>query len=275
MPIFVPEVYAADLQQELSPATVAGNIANQNYTGTIAQRGDTVNVYAVQTAGATPVAADGSVNYRTADMRDMVLTIDQAEDLSVEIPFPKVFQTDADMQASFQESQLEDAQQAIDDYVLSLGSGFAAANEITTTASTASGFISVIREAKVALSNQNVPATNRWMVLSPTYAALANEYVTELSLEQASTEAIRAGFLGRVEGFDLYESTKLDVNAGKEAQLFGHFSAMTMAAQVQNLEFFPTGGTTSHNALLKGSVVFGAQVFNPARAGQILADEPT
>ena len=277
MPQFIPTVYASQLLTELRRNTVASQITNSNYTGEISERGDTVKVHAVGDLSVNDHTKGSKVTWQNPSGSDKTLVIDQQKDVSFLISDIDQFQSAIDVRAAYRRKQAQAFAENLDDHVLGMHSDAPAANVIDTTASTASGFIKQVRNAKVALSDQNVPRMGRYMVLSPFYASLVAEYYAE---QMTNEDAARSGYVGRLEGFDCFESTAVpevdtgtDGTADKQKLIFGQSEAITLASQIVNAELVESH-PDYHAGGWKGLLVYGAKTFVPEALGVLNADVP-
>jgi hypothetical protein len=272
MATFDAALYSARFLNDLDRRTVARAITNDDYTVVGAR---TVEIYAASDLTANTKNNDNTVQIQNPGGSSVTLTMDQEKDLTVGIPSVEEFQSQVNMQRKFRDRQSQAAEEDVDDYVLNLYGS--ATTSIDTTASTASGFGDVVRNAKVALSDLNVPRSMRFMVVSPTYADLIAEDAGDRM--RINSEIETEGYIGRYQGFDIFESTGLQTSGSgpvKEHQLFGHRAAITLAIQAENFSLIPDSRQAQfHGDILKGLMVYGAQVVLPNALGVINADQPS
>jgi hypothetical protein len=120
------------------------------------------------------------------------------------------------------------------------------------------------------LDEQNVPETDRYIVITPTerqllmQSPLAQAYVTG-----DSESILRNGKVGRIDRFDIYVSNLLpkaaagfdyfgSVAAGtvkRHVIIAGHKSALTFASQINKVESIPN--PNDFGTLVRGLVVYG------------------
>jgi len=272
---FIPEVYEGQLLTDLNSALFADQITNANYTGQITQRGDVVYVYAVDDLAANDKNADDSVQWQTPSGDEQTLAVDQAKDISIKLPRVQTFQSDVNMRSAFRGKQVQAADEDIEDFVLSKVTNGTTTIDATGISS-ASAFIQEVRNAKVALSDLDVPRANRYLVIPPRYVSMISEYMTETLENQ---EIAEQGFLGRAEGFAIYESTRCPVFTNSNADdakraVFGHTAAITLARQITDFRFYEDL-PEYHGGGLKGLVVYGAKVFLPNALGELQVDNTT
>jgi len=272
---FEAQAYANEFLLDLDQRTVADAITNDNYT--VNENGESVTVYAADPLVANSKNADNSVNAQNPGGSSTVMAMDQEKDLTVVVGTVEEFQSSVDIQDKFQERQLEAADQDIDDFVMGFHTDADASNEISTTATSASGFDDKIREAKVNLSENDVPRSNRFMVLSPGYADIVAEAAGDRLENGPSNMVEREGYVGRYQGFDIFETSGVKSTSGspgKRHLMYGHTGAITMARQIQEATLVPSSAQASyHGDVLKFLLVYGAQTFLPNALGVINADQ--
>ena len=265
--------YSEEFLMNLDRRTVAREITNQNYSPITNARA--VKVFQANDLSAPDKNADNSVNIQNPGGGETTMTLDQERDLTVGIPSVEEFQTSVDMQSKFQERQTQAGEEDLDDFIM--GKHTEAGITLTTTATTPDGFGDKVREAKVALSENNVPRAQRFMVLSPFYADLVAEDAGDRI--ERNTEIEVDGYIGRYQGFDLFESTgvvETGTSPGKQHLLFGHRAAITLAVQLNNTALIGDSEQAQfHGDILKALMVYGAQTFLPSALGDLEADIPS
>jgi len=272
MPTFDATRYASQWLMNLDRRTVGREVTNQDY-GTI-EGFRAVQVYQANDLSAPAKNADNSVNIQNPGGSGTLMNLDQERDLTVGIPSVEEFQSQVDMQRKFRDRQAQAGQEDVDDAVL--GEYTNAGTQITTSATTASGFGDVVRDAKVALSDNNVPRAERFMVVSPTYADLIAEDAGDRI--ERNTDIEVDGYIGRYQGFDIFESTALKESGSsptKQHQLAGHRAAVTLAVQMMNVALIPDSEQAQfHGDILKALMVYGLQTFLPSALVDVSADKP-
>ena len=265
---FESKLYTSRFLNDLDRRIVATQITNQDVTITGAR---TAEVWTANPLSAPAKNSDNSVNLQTADGGSKTIAMDQEHDLSVGIPSVEEFQSSVNMQQKFRGRQLQASEEVVDDYIL--GRYPDAGTTITSTATTAEGVADKLREAKVALSDKNVPRSNRYAVLSPFYADKVSEAAGNEM--RVNSDIVAEGYVGRYQGFDIFESTGIVEDSGKQKCMFGHVDAISMARQIEDLVLIPSAENgTYHGDILKGLLVFGAKTFLPDALGVLDFDTP-
>lgn len=265
--------FSSQFIMELDRATVAREITNQDYTPI--ENARAVKLFGADDLNAPDKNSDNSVNIQNPSGTNQTMTLDQERDLTVGIPSVEEFQSSVDMQRKFRGRQAQAGEEDLDDHVL--GKYGQAGETISTTATSASGFSDKLREAKVALSDKNVPRSGRFAVLSPFYADLVAEHAGDEIDRNRDIEV--SGYIGRYQGFDLFESTGLATSGSsptKEHQIVGHRAAHTLAVQLDDVALVGNDEQARyHGDVLKALMVYGSRVVLPNAMIDLAADQPS
>lgn len=82
----------------------------------------------------------------------------------------------------------------------------------TKTAVTAATIYKTVVDMRTALSNKNVPLENRFLIVSPeVYGYLLQDTTNFIRQGDLSQELIQAGVIGRIAGFNVFESSRMMV----------------------------------------------------------------
>ncbi|MCS3707190.1 hypothetical protein GGP62_002177 [Salinibacter ruber] len=261
--------YAEQFVMNLDRRTVGREITNQNYTPIEGARA--VKVYSADDLSAQDKNADNSVQIQNPSGGVTTMTLDQEKDLTVGVGSVEEFQSNVDIQRKMRDRQAQAGEEDADDFIL--GKHTEAGIDLSTTATTADGFGDKVRDAKVALSDNDVPRSGRFMVVTPHYADLIAEDAGDRIERNRDIEV--DGFIGRYQGFDIFESTGIVEASSKQHLLFGHRQAITFAVQMDDVALVPNSEQASyHGDVLKALMVYGAQTFLPNALGDLEADIP-
>lgn len=112
------------------------------------------------------------------------------------------------------------------------------------------------------LDEQNVPETDRWVVL-PVWACgmVKQSDLKDASLAGDSVSIMRNGRLGMIDRFRIYRSNLLDTSGGVTNIIAGHKSGLTFASQMLNSETLRAEST--FGTLVRGLQVYGYSVIKP------------
>jgi hypothetical protein len=270
--------YAEQFLMNLDQRTVGREITNQNYTPI--EGADAVKVYSADDLTAQTKNADNTVQIQNPSGGVTTMSLDQEKDLTVGIGAVEEFQSNVNIQNKMQERQAQALEEDLDSFVLGK---YGDAN-ITIDAqgiTSASNFGDKVRDAKVALSENDVPRSGRFMAVTPHYADLIAEDAGDRIDRNRDIEV--DGYIGRYQGFDIFETTGIKQVSGLDsgdaddelALLFGHRQAMTLAVQMNQVAVVPFEDQASyHGNVLKALAVYGAQTFLPDALGVMQADVP-
>ncbi|MCH9662967.1 MAG: hypothetical protein K0U66_04830 [Gammaproteobacteria bacterium] len=114
------------------------------------------------------------------------------------------------------------------------------------------------------LTEQNVPAMGRYIIVSPAIVELLqNSELKDTDISGDAVSMARMGWKGRIFGFDVYESQLLAdaTGAGATNILAGTQLALTFASQLTNTETMRVSET--YGTIIRGLKVFGYKVVKP------------
>lgn len=125
------------------------------------------------------------------------------------------------------------------------------AANIGVASATTTGVYNIFVQARTRLSKSKVPMTGRWAIVDPDTTALLLEdtvhfiRATDMGDKVVASGMVGAemnkasnapGFIGRIAGFDVYESTQLPSDANGRYLLFGDRWFISYAAQITEIE---------------------------------------
>lgn len=138
---------------------------------------------------------------------------------------------------------------------------------------TKSNVLDYIVDTGTVLDEQDVPESDRWLVIPPWFAGLIKKSdLKDASLAGDGTSIMRNGRLGMIDRYTLYNSNLLEtVSDGgtKWNILFGHKSALTFAGQFVKNESLRAEST--FGTLYRGLKVYGYKVIKPESLGVFYA----
>lgn len=103
----------------------------------------------------------------------------------------------------------------------------------STTALTKATVYDVIVDARTALSEANVPTEGRYLIVSPTITAILLKNSEFIKASDLGQKILETGAIGRIAGFNVYESNNLKTSAEKTTIEFvaGHPDCATRAQE--------------------------------------------
>lgn len=288
---FVPQIWAAEILQNLRSTLVFAQdgIINSDYEGEIANAGNKVNITAFTDPAIADYAVGTDMTFNHLADTTQQLVIDQAKAFAITVDDVNARQALPDFLPTVSAGAAYNLAAATDTYVSGLmTAGVATANKltgvnVTTTTNDDNGAFSTIVNLRTILSRSNIPQAGRWLIVPPEfYAILLRDNRFVRVNESGSDEGLRNGNVGRILGFDVYESnttpdTAADssVSAGSTTSgvfsvLAGHPMAVTFAQQIAKVE---TGRIEKQfGDFIKGLHLYGGKVVRPTALAEALVE---
>ena len=261
---FIPEIWNASLWLEFREEAVAATVANRTYEGNAAV-GNTVTI----NQAVDVLIKDYAYNDRTTSPDDVTtadqkLLIDQEKNFDFLIDDIDRRQAAGSMDAFTQSAGLGLAEDA-DKYILSIAeAGALAANQLGGTAPTdADGAWDVFRDLRKALNKESVPRSQRVAFVTAEVAALLFGAEGKLTAADTSgdTRGLREAAIGRILGFDVYESENLPET--DELQVVAFYQpAVAFVSQITD-QTEALRDIDSFADRLRGLHVYGARAIRP------------
>lgn len=266
---FVPEIWSAEILVNLRNSLVYGQpgVINRNFEGDIREAGDTVHI----TSFAAPTISDytkyGTLTYEQLTDATRALLIDQAKSFSFGVDDVDRRQAlggfiqQASSDAAFGLAEKVDTFLAAAMYTAVNGT----ANDLGAVTADVSDntFYGTLISLRTTLVRAKIPAEGRWCIVPPeVYAALLQDNRFIKVNESGSTEGLRNGFVGRIAGFDIYESNNVPTETtGVYDVLAGHPIATTFAEQIVETEALRLIDYIGDG--IRGLHLYGAKVVRP------------
>lgn len=266
---FIPEIWSSEILVNLRNALAYGSLFNRDYEGDIAQAGDTVHITSFGAPTISSYSTYGSLTYEQLTDATRALNIDQAKSFSFAVD-------DVDKRQAlggFVGQAMSDAAHGLAEVAdIYLAGVLKAAVDgtsndlgaVTVDISNANAYGDVLVAMRTLLNRSKCPADGRWVVVPPeVYGALLqdNRFINAAASADAG-RALRAGALGRIVGFEVFESNNVPTDTvGVYDVIGGHSIAATYAEQIVETEalrlqdFFGDG--------LRGLHVYGSKVVRP------------
>ena len=286
---FIPTIWSSKLNIKFYAATTFGDISNTNWEGDIKSMGDKVVINNIPTISINAYTIGQNLTYEVPTPNTVELQIDKGYYFGVNVSDVLEYQAQPNLMDIFTTDAANQMKIAVDRE--SFLNTFSSANSsnISTTAGALSGgynmgsdaspidysvttnsILNTITSMGSVLDEQNVPETDRYIVITPTerqllmQSPLAQAYVTG-----DSESILRNGKVGRIDRFDIYVSNLLPkaaagydyfgaVAAGtvkRHVIIAGHKSALTFASQINKVESIPN--PNDFGTLVRGLVVYG------------------
>ncbi len=290
---FIPTIWSTKLNVKFYAATTFGDVSNTNWEGEIKNMGDKVVINNIPTITVQAYTVGQNLTYQVPTPNTIELQIDTSFYFGLNVSDVLEYQAQPNLMDMFSTDAANQLKIAVDrDCFLNTFSGAAAANVGATAgalsaqynlgtdaaplALTNANIIATITSLSSVLDEQNVPETDRWLIITPSERNL----LMQSNLAQAqfmgdSQSIIRNGKIGRIDRFDVYVSNLLPkaaagqdyfgaASAGalkRHLMLAGHKSALTFASQINKVEQLPN--PNDFGQLVRGLIVYGRKCVKP------------
>jgi hypothetical protein len=305
---FIPTVWSSKLNVKFYAATTFGDVSNTNWEGDVKSMGDKVIINNIPNITIAPYTIGGTLTIQVPVPEIIELQIDKGYYFAVNVSDVLEYQAQPNLMDMFTTDASNQMKIAVDqECFLSVVTG-AHPNNVGNAAGKLSGaykmgaddapielvsgpsgtpanslnILGQITAMASILDEQNVPETDRFLILTP----YERNLLMSTNLAQAqfmgdATSIVRNGKIGRIDRFDVYVSNLLpkaalgeeyptvvgaagavDATAVKRHALFaGHKSAWTFAAQINKVETLPNH--LDFGQIVRGLVVYGRKVVKP------------
>ena len=292
---YIPEIWSGKLIEKFYAATVFAAIANTDYENEITAYGDKVIIRTVPDITINDYEIGDTLSYERPTSSNVELLIDKGKYYALTINDVEKKQADIDYVSRWAEDASEQMKIAIDTGILADIPSDAGAGNYGATAGTISGNINLgttaadgssavalskttivdkMVECGQALTEQNVPQTNRWFVI-PAWAStrIKTSELSEASYSGDGVSMKRNGRIGVIDNFEIYVSNNVlsttETSVDCFSLLFGHKSALTFASQLTENEMIPN--PTDFGKLMRGLQVYGYETIKPTAMGHLYA----
>lgn len=290
---FIPTLWSSKLNAKFYAATVFGEIANTNWEGDIKAIGDKVVINNIPTITINDYSVGTSLSYEVPTPNTLTLQIDKGKYFAFQVNDVLSMQSEPKLMDVFSNDASMQMKIAIDSTVLSgTFQGGAAANKGATAGRlsgsfnlgvdntpvtlTGSNILQTLTALSAVLDEQNVPETDRWLVIDPaTRQTLMSSNLAQAQFMGDSQSIVRNGKIGVIDRFTVYVSNQLPkaaagqdwvggVSAGtakRRAIIAGHKSAISFASQMTKME--TVRNPSDFGDYVRGLNVFGYTVTKP------------
>lgn len=255
---FQPTIWSALVLESLKKNLVYGARANRNYEGDV-RFGNAVKINSVGAVAVRNYA--GSTTTDALSDATQTLSIDQQKYFSFNVDDINRVQSNAD----FANAAMMEAGYALADSVDQYIAGLHADAGITTDLGTdlapidvdSVNVLDMLRLMYQKMTEANVPTSGRWAVIPPWL-----ETKVKIAAQKIMTQndmVVTSGYIGTIEGFDLYVSNNVENTAGALYKVMaGYSGSITLAQQIDNTEALRD--TAAFADIVRGLLVFGAKV---------------
>ena len=308
---FIPAVWSAKMNAKFYKASVYGEIANTDWQGEISGMGDKVIINTAPTLAVRAYTAGGGVTYDAPTPEVQELLIDKGFYFAFQINDVLEYQAKPNLMDTFADDAAEQMRIKIDSTVIyntftqaaaankgaTAGLNSAAYNLGTDAAPitlTAANVVQKVLELAATLDEQNVPETDRFLVIDPvTRAMLFQSELAKAYSTGDQTSPVRNGKIGTIDRFTVYVSNNLPKGAAgtatpwvsgdgaensvttvgtvakRRAIIAGHKSALTFASQITKME--TVRNPNDFGDFIRSLNVFGYKVVKPEAMALLIA----
>lgn len=295
---FIPAIWSSKLNVKFYANTVFGDVSNTNWEGDIKNMGDKVTINNIPTISINAYTVGQSLTYEVPTPEVIELQIDKGFYFGVNVSDVLEYQSQPNLMDTFTTDAANQMKIAVDrDCFLNTFSAADAAN-IGATAGVLSGafnlgtdaspldfaassnapeILKTITAMSSVLDEQNVPETDRFLVLTPyERQLLMSSPLSQAYVTGDSQSILRNGKIGRIDRFDIYVSNLLPKAAAdknytggtdtgkvkRHVMIAGQRSAMTFASQINKVESIPN--PNDFGTLVRGLMVYGRKTVKPS-----------
>lgn len=290
--IFIPQLWSGKLNVKFYETTIFGEIANTNYEGEIKSMGDTITINNIPSIVINDYTVGQNLSYQVPAPSKVDLQINLAKYFGVNISDVIEYQAKPMLMSMFSDDASKQMQITIDrEILLNEFNNGATANKGATAGVlsgavnlgtdaapvvlSATNVLTVILGMATVLDEQNVPDTDRFMIMDPaTRLMLMQSELRQAYLTGDSTSILRNGKIGGIDRFTVYLSNHLPTaaankdffgvtnsSAKRRVLIAGHKSALTFAAQITKTENLPN--PNDFGTLVRGLNVYGHKMIKP------------
>lgn len=285
--IISPTIWSGKLLVKFYDASVIPAISNTDYEGDIKDMGDQVEIRTTPSITVFDYAKGDVLPVENPEPTKVSLLIDKGKGWNFLDEDVDSHQSDYDHVNDWTQDASEQVKISVDtDCLADIPADAHAANAGNTAGRISqnialgatgawvsvskSNILDLIVDAGTVLDEQNVPESDRWLVL-PAWACgmIKKSDLQDASLAGDGQSILRNGRIGMIDRFEIFRSNLLEVVDDTSEKvtnaLFGHKSALTFAGQFTKSESLRS--TTQFGTLHRGLKVYGYEVIKPEALG--------
>lgn len=288
---FIPTLWSGKLAEKFYASSTFADCANTDWEGDIKNMGDTVVINTIPTITVSNYQVGQTLTYQVPTSGSLDLLINQGKYFGVQISDVLEYQAKPTLMSMFTDDAAMQMKIAIDrDCWLALFNLGDAANYGATAGKLSASYnlgtdlapvvlsgtniLSTINAMGSALDEQNVPETDRFLVLTPyDRQVLMSSPLAQAQFMGDSQSIQRNGKIGQIDRFTVYVSNLTPMGiAGKNwdgvtneanavkrhTMIAGHKSAMSFASQINKVENIPN--PNDFGQLVRGLNVYGRAI---------------
>ena len=280
---FNSQAWSKRIIHNLDQVNVMLALVNKDYEGELQNIGDTVQVRTLGSISLASYAKNQTITYQDlAPVREAMVIAD-AQSFAFKVDDLEKAQNDINAMDAYTTRAAVALNNVIEAKLLSFYPQALVANQITGAAAANIALSSTLTDgtsvydnlvlARTKLTQQNVPMTGRWVVVDPaTTALLLKDTVHFIRATDLGDNVVtngssafggnRPGYIGRIAGFDVYESNQVPVVSGAKYIQYGTPMAISYAAQLREMEAIRL--ETTFATAVRGLLLHDGKVFAEA-----------
>jgi hypothetical protein len=288
---FIPTVWSSKLNVKFYAATTFGDISNTNWEGEIKSMGDKVIINNIPTITINAYTIGANLAYEVPTPNTIELQIDKAFYFGVNVSDVLEYQSKPELMDMFTGDASNQMKIRVDTECFQncvpgtshasnrgatagvISAAYDLGTALAPVTLTGANILAKITAMASVLDEQNVPETDRYLVISP----FERNLLMQSNLAQAqfmgdSSSILRNGKIGTIDRFTVYVSNLVPAAAAgfdyayptpavsasalkRHTVIAGHKSALTFASQINKVENLPN--PTDFGQLVRGLIVYG------------------
>jgi P22 coat protein - gene protein 5 len=268
---FVPKIWSANILSNLrSKLVYAGpGISNRDYEGEIAQAGDTVHIVSFTDPAVRAYTKSTDITYDLLTDADRTLVVNQSDYFAFTVDDIDRRQALPGFIAKASQGAAYNLVKNVDTYVATalLNAVNGTGNDVgpvSVTVAAADAYAKIFVAMRTKLNRAAVPMEGRWAVVPPElygYLLQDSRFVTANASADGG-RALHEGFVGRIAGFDIYESNTTPQSGSAYHIIAGTPIANTFADQISETEAIRLEKQFGDG--VRGLHLYGTKVVYPA-----------
>lgn len=289
--ILIPEIWSLKTLVKFYKSTVFGEIANTEYENEITKHGDKVIIRTIPDISIRDYKIGQGLQYDRMTPSTVELLIDKGKYYGLAINNVEKAQSDLQYMDDWATDAAQQLKISIDSDILAAIYADAAAKNAGTTAGVVTGsynlgvsgtprevtkenILDVVVDLGSVLDEQNVPETDRYIVMPPKFCGLLKKSdLKDASMTGDSVTPLRNGKIGTLDRFTVYSSNNVATATDGSDKVYhiiaGQKSALTFASQLINTEIIDN--QNDFGKLMRGLQVYGYEVIKPEALAHLYA----
>lgn len=307
---FIPAVWSSKMNVKFYAASTFADVSNTNWEGEVSGMGDKVIIHTAPSITVSNYTAGGGLNYQAPTPETQELLIDKGKYFAFQVNDILAYQAQPNLIDMFSADAAEQMRVAVDSNCwYNTFSGAAPANKGATAGAKSGSYnlgtdlapvaldksnvLEKILQMASVLDEQNVPETDRWLVIDPlTRSLLFQSDLAKVDVTGDATSPVRNGLIGTVDRFRVYVTNHLPravagtatpwlsgdgtensigstSNLKRRVIVAGHKSALTFASQITKME--TVRNTSDFGDYIRSLNVYGFKVVKPEAMATMIA----